>query len=66
MSIEKAMITQAPPYMVAAMTRKLIGEEVLKGCRPEITLQPVSLEPNFYPSGHSDINRIHKDNLTMQ
>ena len=49
MSIEKAMIAQAQPYMVAAMTRELIGEEVLKGCRPEISIQPVSLEPNFYP-----------------
>jgi Type IV secretory system Conjugative DNA transfer len=49
MPIEKAMIAQAPPYMVAAMARELIGEEVLKGCRPDITSQPVSLEPNFYP-----------------
>jgi Type IV secretion-system coupling protein DNA-binding domain len=49
MSIEKAMIAQAPPYMVAAMAREFIGEEVLKGCRPDITSQPVSLEPNFYP-----------------
>jgi len=49
MSIEKAMIAQAQPYMVAAMARELIGEEVLKGCRSEISLQPVSLESNFYP-----------------
>lgn len=49
MSIEKAMIAQASPPMVAARAQELIGAEVLKGCRPDITSQPVCLEPNFYP-----------------
>ena len=48
-TIEKAMIAQASPHMVAARAQELIGEEILKGCRPDITSQPVSLEPNFYP-----------------
>ena len=49
MSIEKAMIAQAPPYMVETMARNLINEEVLKGCRSDISSQPVSLESNFSP-----------------
>jgi hypothetical protein len=47
MSIEKAMIAQAPPYMVATMARDMIRKEVLKGCRSDISIEPVSLEPNF-------------------
>src|SRR5512139_1389971 len=49
MSIEGALIAQAQPYMVAARAKALIGEEIVKGCLPEISSNPVSLEPEFRP-----------------
>jgi len=49
MSIESAMITQAQPYMVAAQARNIIRKEICKGCTPEISFSPVSLEPNYIP-----------------
>ena len=49
MSIEGALIAQAQPYMVAARAKALIGEEIIKGCQPEISSTPVSLEPDFRP-----------------
>ncbi|MEA1947122.1 MAG: hypothetical protein U9N83_07435, partial [Thermodesulfobacteriota bacterium] len=47
MSIESAMIAQAQPYMVAAQARNIIEQESCKGCTPEISFSPVSLEPNY-------------------
>ena len=47
MSIESAMIAQAQPYMVAAQARNIINQEICKGCTPEISFSPVSLEPNY-------------------
>jgi len=49
MSIERAMISQAQPFMVAAKARDLIRAEISKGCRAEISPLPVSLEPSFTP-----------------
>ena len=43
------MITQAQPYMVAAHAKNIIRKEICKGCTPEISFFPVSLEPNFFP-----------------
>lgn len=52
MSVEKAMIAQARPYMMAARAQRLIREEAGKGCRPEIAPYPVALEPPFRPISH--------------
>ena len=49
MSIERAMISQARPYIVAAKARDLIRAEINKGCRADISPLPVSLEPKFTP-----------------
>ncbi len=49
MSIERALITQAQPYMVAAKARDFIRNEITKGCRSEVSKVPVSLEPLFEP-----------------
>jgi hypothetical protein len=49
MPIEQAMISQARPYIVAAKARDLIRGEISKGCRADISLLPVSLEPRFTP-----------------
>jgi hypothetical protein len=52
MSIERALIAQARPHMVAARLRDLIRQEVGKGCQAEISPLPVSLEPLFQPIWH--------------
>ena len=49
MSIEGALIAQTQPFMAAARAKALIREEIAKGCQPEISPIPVSLEPNFQP-----------------
>ena len=49
MSIERALIAQAQPYMVGARLRSIIQEEISKGCRPDISREAVSLEPRFSP-----------------
>ena len=45
MSMEKALLAQAQPKMLAAKAREIMREEITKGCRPEISLHPVALEP---------------------
>jgi hypothetical protein len=47
--MEKALISQAGPHMFAAKARAIVGEEIEKGCRKDISAQPVSLEPVFNP-----------------
>ena len=54
MSIERALISQAQPYMVAARAKALIREEIAKGCQPDILPMPVSLEPVFQPLWDTD------------
>ena len=49
MSIERALIAQAQPQMVAAKARDMLRKEISKGCRPDISTIPVSLEPLFMP-----------------
>ena len=48
MSYERALVTQAGPYMLAAKTQALIDAEVGKGCNSDIISQPVALEPAFH------------------
>ena len=68
MSIERALISQAQPYMVAARAKALIREEILKGCQPDISPMPVSLEPAFQPlwDTDKDLNPRHCYPWTME
>ena len=50
MSMEKALLAQAQPKMLAAKAREIMRDEITKGCRPEISLHPVALEPPFRPA----------------
>ena len=49
MTLARALITQAGPYMVAAKARALTYAEVGKGCDGRILPLPVALEPAFHP-----------------
>ncbi|MBC2714909.1 MAG: type IV secretion system DNA-binding domain-containing protein [Desulfobacteraceae bacterium] len=49
MSIEKALIVQAKPHIIAAMSKNMIQKEVVKGCNSDISNHPVHLEPYFTP-----------------
>jgi len=49
MSIEQALIAQTTPKIFTAKLRDFIRTEISKGCQSEISLFPVSLEPNFTP-----------------
>jgi hypothetical protein len=49
MSIEKALIAQARPQMLAARLQGVVSIEANKGCCPEVSSTPVALEPRFNP-----------------
>ena len=49
MSIEKSLISRAEPRMLAAKARAIIRNEACKGCLPDISLEPVALEPLYEP-----------------
>ena len=49
MTLEKALVTQAGPYMLAAKAQALIDAEVGKGCDRRILSNSVALEPAFNP-----------------
>jgi len=49
MSVEKAIVAQARPHMLATRVEAAIQEEVTKGCRGDISAQPVALEPPYHP-----------------
>ena len=49
MSIEKAILARAHPYMLRAKAQAIVREEVSKGCRPDLVPRPVALEPAYYP-----------------
>ncbi len=49
MQIESALIVKAQPQMASALARDIIRAEIRKGCRPDISPLPVSLEPRFRP-----------------
>jgi hypothetical protein len=56
MSLERALVTQAGPYMLAAKANTLMAVEVRKGCQGEVLANPVALEPVFHPlAGSKDI-----------
>jgi hypothetical protein len=60
MTVARALITQAGPYMVAAKARALTAAEVSKGCDGQILSLPVALEPAFHPI------IVTKDLMTLQ
>ncbi|MCX5674653.1 MAG: type IV secretion system DNA-binding domain-containing protein [Planctomycetota bacterium] len=47
MSLERAMLARAGPWMLAEKARAALREEVSKGCRPELSVEPVALEPVY-------------------
>jgi hypothetical protein len=49
MSIERSIVAQARPHMLAARAQAIFQGEVSKGCRPEIWPHPVALEPPYCP-----------------
>jgi len=49
MSIEKAMLARAKPYILTARARETVQREVCKGCLPDISFHPVALEPLYQP-----------------
>ena len=49
MTIEKAIIAQARSGIIASNIRNVIQSEIRKGCSPQISSLPVSLEPCFLP-----------------
>ena len=49
MSMEKALLAKARPYMLAAKAKEILRREVSKGCLPEILPQSVALEPAYHP-----------------
>lgn len=49
MSIGKAIIARAQPYILVAKAKTVIDLEAIKGCSPEIYSSPVSLEPPYSP-----------------
>jgi len=48
-SVEAALIAQARPQVISRRIGALIGEEITKGCLPQISDTPVGLEPPFRP-----------------
>ncbi len=64
MQIESALIAKAQPQMATALARNIIREEIRKGCRPDVSPLPVSLEPRFRPlwvSGGCAPTRVESD-----
>ena len=49
MSIEQALIAQAGPHMLKARLQAILCAEQDKGCRTDLSGQPVALEPIFEP-----------------
>ena len=54
MSIEEAIIAQAKPFIAISRIQHLIGEEISKGCLPDLHSSPVELEP-AYRCLHTDL-----------
>ena len=68
MSFERALIAQAQPYMVASRLRSIICEEILKGCRPDVSRETVSLEPPFEPiwTAGNSLHKIKEPHCTIE
>lgn len=47
MSIERAIIAQARPHVLATKARALLYDEITKGCRPDISPYPIALAPPY-------------------
>jgi len=54
MSIERALIAQAQPFMVASWAQALIREELVKGCQPEISAIPLPRALLSGPLGYQE------------
>ena len=54
MSMEQAMLARARPQVMANKIHAALAVELSKGCRPELCLQPVDLEPPYCPLGAAD------------
>ncbi|MBW1896914.1 MAG: hypothetical protein JRI47_07630, partial [Deltaproteobacteria bacterium] len=53
MSLEKAIIAQARPHMLAARVQAIIQKEASKGCQPDTYPHPVALEPCYRLISHA-------------
>jgi len=51
MPLENYLVQHSRSYLLAAKAQAIIRQEVLKGCLPDISIQPVSLEPRFKALG---------------
>ena len=49
MSIQKAMILNAQPYMLTSKIKSMLENEASKGCQGTIFQNPVELEPPYCP-----------------
>lgn len=49
MSVEQALLEQAPSVIAAAKAERLLRDELTKGCSPLLVAKPVSLEPVYSP-----------------
>ena len=60
MSYESAMLVPARRHVLRSKALALVREEATKGCRPDLALQPVTLEPPFVPvlGGDAKPNRL--------
>ena len=47
MSFEEAIIAQAKPFIARSRIQHLIGEEISKGCLPDLHPTPLELEPPY-------------------
>ena len=47
MSMPKALIAQAHPKILAAKAQQILAGEITKGCGPDLSPEPVSLEPPY-------------------
>jgi hypothetical protein len=52
MSLEKTLIAQAKPHLLAARAEAILEKEVSKGCDFEVSPYPVALEPPYRPISH--------------
>jgi len=49
MAYEEALLTEARSHMLANRARAIVERESVKGCTPDISPEPVALEPDFQP-----------------
>ncbi len=49
MSVESAWLAQARPQIQASRIDRLLRQEIVKGCTPDVAMQPQALEPPYQP-----------------